>query len=208
MQPISLLTRIVSLSPRTLRLLSSSFNAALHTSHLTLSPTTAESVQHTASYQHGQLPTNERLEMLGQRVLELHVTDVVDRTQPNGDLEGLTRPYLNHDRLAQLGRNIGLQEFTRYTLPAKSSDTGVDRIIVTGFRALIGAIYHDKMVAAIERSNTSSTGRHRRQGIHRRACAVATKCCGREKCTYRARLERLGLHIGITTYVVGKIELI
>lgn len=68
------------------------------------------------SYKHGSVPTNERLETIGRRVLEFYVTDRVDKEQPEGNLLALVRSHLEHIRVAQLGKAMGLEKFVRYTL--------------------------------------------------------------------------------------------
>jgi len=96
------------------------------------------------SYKHGSVPTNERLEMLGRRVLEFYVTDRVDREKPEGDLSVLVKPYLNYIELTRMGKTMGLEKVVRYTLPSSTEVTGINSVITTALHALIGAIYHDK----------------------------------------------------------------
>ena len=59
------------------------------------------------AYEHGGLPTNERLEFLGDSVLGLVVTDTLFRTHPDlpeGQLAKLRAAVVNAKALAGIGR--------------------------------------------------------------------------------------------------------
>src|SRR5262249_57530669 len=63
------------------------------------------------AYEHGGLPTNERLEFLGDSVLGVVVTETLYRTHPDlseGHLAKLRAAVVNARALAGVGRKIGL----------------------------------------------------------------------------------------------------
>ncbi|MBZ5733147.1 ribonuclease III [Nocardioides sp. TRM66260-LWL] len=65
------------------------------------------------AYEHGGLPTNERLEFLGDSVLGVVVTETLYRTHPDlseGRLAKLRAAVVNARALAEVGRAIGLGE--------------------------------------------------------------------------------------------------
>ena len=62
------------------------------------------------SYEHGGLPTNERLEFLGDAVLGLTVTEELYHRHPDrseGDLAKLRASVVNTQALADVGRSLG-----------------------------------------------------------------------------------------------------
>src|SRR5207244_11570325 len=63
------------------------------------------------AYERGGLPTNERLEFLGDAVLGIVVTDQLYKefpNQPEGDLAKMRAALVNMTVLADVGREIGL----------------------------------------------------------------------------------------------------
>jgi dsRNA-specific ribonuclease len=63
------------------------------------------------AYENGGLPTNERLEFLGDSVLGLVVTDTLYRTHPDlpeGQLAKLRAAVVNSRALAEVGRGLDL----------------------------------------------------------------------------------------------------
>ena len=63
------------------------------------------------AYENGGLPTNERLEFLGDSVLGVIITDVLYRTHPTlpeGKLAKLRASVVNMHALAGVGRRMGL----------------------------------------------------------------------------------------------------
>lgn len=99
------------------------------------------------AYEHGGLPTNERLEFLGDSVLGLVVTDTLFRTYPDlpeGQLAKLRAAVVNSRALADIGRSLELGSFVRL---GRGEDTtgGRDKssILADTLEALIGAIYID-----------------------------------------------------------------
>ncbi len=68
------------------------------------------------AYENGGLPTNERLEFLGDSVLGLVVTDTLYRTHPDlpeGQLAKLRAAVVNMRALAEVGRGLDLGAFVR-----------------------------------------------------------------------------------------------
>lgn len=68
------------------------------------------------AYENGGLPTNERLEFLGDSVLGVVVTETLYRTHPDlseGRLAKLRAAVVNARALAQVGREIGLGEHVK-----------------------------------------------------------------------------------------------
>ena len=97
------------------------------------------------SYEHGGIPTNERLEFLGDSVLGIIITDELYRKNPDaqeGQLAKLRAAVVNAKALADVARTIGLGEFL---LLGKGEETtgGRDKssILSDAVEALLGAIY-------------------------------------------------------------------
>lgn len=97
------------------------------------------------AYEHGGLPTNERLEFLGDSVLGLVVTDTLFRTHldlSEGRLAKLRAAVVNARALAQVARTIGLG--THIKLGRGEEATGgrnKPSILSDTVEALIGAVY-------------------------------------------------------------------
>jgi len=103
------------------------------------------------AYENGGLPTNERLEFLGDSVLGIVVTDTLFRRHPDlpeGQLAKLRAAVVNMRALAEVGRAIGLGEFIRL---GKGEETtgGRDKasIVADTVEALLGAVYLDRGLA-------------------------------------------------------------
>ncbi|XKH55966.1 ribonuclease III [Citricoccus nitrophenolicus] len=104
------------------------------------------------SYEQGGLPTNERLEFLGDSVLGFVVTDHLYRTYPDlaeGDLAKMRAAVVSTRALASVARTIGvgpavlLGEGERRTRGADK-----DSILADTMEALIGATYMDQGLPA------------------------------------------------------------
>ena len=97
------------------------------------------------AYENGGLPTNERLEFLGDSVLGVVVTDTLFRTHPDlseGRLAKLRAAVVNARALAQVARAIGLG--THIKLGRGEEATGgrnKSSILSDTVEALIGAVY-------------------------------------------------------------------
>lgn len=91
-------------------------------------------------------PHNERLEFLGDAVLELAVTRHLFDTLPNpeGELTAFRAALVNGDMLSHIGRELGIDEFLLMSR-GESKDTGRARsyLIANAVEAVIGAIYLD-----------------------------------------------------------------
>ena len=90
---------------------------------------------------------NERLEFLGDAVLELVVTDYLYRQYPNkteGEMTAYRAALVNTNTLSEVAHEIGIND---YLLLSKGEKKDVGRarniILADTFEALIGAIYID-----------------------------------------------------------------
>lgn len=94
-----------------------------------------------------QLPHNERLEFLGDAVLELVVTKYLYATYPNpeGELTNWRAALVNAKKLAEIAETIGLNDFLMLSR-GESKDTGRARqyILANTMEALIGAVFLDQ----------------------------------------------------------------
>jgi ribonuclease-3 len=100
------------------------------------------------AYEHGGLPTNERLEFLGDSVLGLVVTDTLYRNHPDlaeGQLAKLRAAVVNMRALAQVGRSLALGTYLRLG-KGEEATGGRDKssILADTLEALIGAVYLDR----------------------------------------------------------------
>lgn len=90
---------------------------------------------------------NERLEFLGDAVLELVSTEFLFNkfpSAPEGELTGIRSALVNYRMLANVGDSIGLGSFVLLSRgEAKGSDKAREAIFANTVEALIGAIYLD-----------------------------------------------------------------
>jgi len=98
---------------------------------------------------------NERLEYLGDAVLELAVTEELYHRFPKkeeGELTALRAALVNFQMLSQLGQEISLDKAVLLSR-GEAKDTGRARQVITAnaFEALIGAIYLDSGYEAAKR---------------------------------------------------------
>jgi ribonuclease III len=100
------------------------------------------------AYEHGGLPTNERLEFLGDSVLGLVVTDELYRSQPDlpeGQLAKLRASVVNMTSLARVARQLGDGGIGAHLLLGRGEETtggrDKDSILADALEALIGAIH-------------------------------------------------------------------
>ena len=99
------------------------------------------------AYEHGGIPTNERLEFLGDSILGQAVTVMLYRENPDleeGDLAKRRASLVSSAALAQIARGIGLGEYLR--LGRGEILTGGREkasILADTVEALIGAVYLD-----------------------------------------------------------------
>ena len=97
------------------------------------------------SYEAGGIPTNERLEFLGDSVLGLIVTDELYKKFPDLDesrLSPLRSGVVNMRALAQIARDLKLGEHLRIG-KGEEATNGRDKnsILADSLEALVGAIY-------------------------------------------------------------------
>jgi ribonuclease-3 len=100
------------------------------------------------AYEHGGLPTNERLEFLGDSVLGLVVTDELYRSQPDlpeGQLAKLRASVVNMTSLAGVARSLGTGGIGPHLLLGRGEETTggreKDSILADALEALIGAVH-------------------------------------------------------------------
>jgi ribonuclease-3 len=100
------------------------------------------------SYENGGLPTNERLEFLGDSVLGLTITEELYHRHPDrseGDLAKLRASIVNTHALADVGRHLSDDGLGFYLLLGKGEENsgGADKssILADGVESLLGAIY-------------------------------------------------------------------
>jgi ribonuclease-3 len=100
------------------------------------------------AYEHGGLPTNERLEFLGDAVLGLTVTDELFHRHPDrseGDLAKLRASVVNTQALADVARKLTDQGLGAYMLLGRgeANTGGADKssILADGVESLLGAVY-------------------------------------------------------------------
>jgi ribonuclease-3 len=91
--------------------------------------------------------SNERLEFLGDAVLDLVVAEYLYKNFPlneEGDLTKFRSILVNKKFLAERAKNLGLQDFLLASFTAKRSITeGYDTILSDAYEALIGAVFMD-----------------------------------------------------------------
>jgi len=94
-----------------------------------------------------RLDQNERLEFLGDAVLELVVTDHLynNFSNPEGELTNWRASLVNKDMLARVSRSIGVEEFLLLSR-GEAKDTGRAReyLLANAMEAIIGAVYLDQ----------------------------------------------------------------
>jgi ribonuclease-3 len=100
------------------------------------------------SYENGGLPTNERLEFLGDAVLGLVVTEELYHRHPDrseGDLAKLRASVVNTQALADVGRHLSEGGLGAHLFLGKGEEHsgGADKssILADGVESLLGAIY-------------------------------------------------------------------
>lgn len=100
------------------------------------------------AYENGGLPTNERLEFLGDAVLGLTITDELYHRHPDrseGDLAKLRASVVNTQALADVARNLSDNGLGVHMLLGRgeANTGGADKssILADGLESLLGAIY-------------------------------------------------------------------
>ena len=97
------------------------------------------------------LPHNERLEFLGDAVLELITTEYLYRnfSNPEGELTNLRSALVNYRLLSEIAKDAGIEEHLLLS-HGEAKDMGRARqvILANALEALIGAIYLDQGIEA------------------------------------------------------------
>jgi len=93
-------------------------------------------------------PHNERLEFLGDAVIELIITEVLFKQfpdKPEGELTSLRAALVNANMLFEISKKIGFNEYIKLSR-GESKDTGRARqyILANTFEAITGAMYLDQ----------------------------------------------------------------
>ena len=92
------------------------------------------------------LPHNERLEFLGDAVLELVATEFLYRnySHSEGELTNFRSALVNYKMLAEIAKRLGLEQYLQMSR-GEAKDTGRARqvILANCIEALIGALYLD-----------------------------------------------------------------
>lgn len=93
-----------------------------------------------------KLEHNERLEFLGDAVLELVVTEYLYKNfkNPEGELTNWRAALVNGEMLAKISKRLGVEEFLLMSR-GEAKDTGRARqyLLANAFEAIVGAIYLD-----------------------------------------------------------------
>jgi ribonuclease-3 len=93
------------------------------------------------------LPHNERLEFLGDAVLELISTELLYRNYDHseGELTNFRSALVNYKMLSDIAKKIGIEQFLQMSR-GEAKDTGRARqvILANAIEALIGALYLDQ----------------------------------------------------------------
>ncbi len=110
-------------------------NAVTHRSYLNEHPSFA-------------LGHNERLEFLGDAVIELAVTEFLYENYPNpeGDLTNWRASLVNADMLGELAKEIGIEEYMLLSRGETKDKQSKARlyILANAFESVVGAIYLDR----------------------------------------------------------------
>ena len=107
------------------------------------------------AYEHGGLPTNERLEFLGDAVLGLVVTESLYAAHPGlseGSLAKLRAGVVNTRALAGVARGLGLGRWLRLGRGEETTG-GRDKnsLLADTMEALIGAVYLERGLPGAQR---------------------------------------------------------
>ncbi len=93
------------------------------------------------------LPHNERLEFLGDAVLELIATEFLytNYPHPEGELTNFRSALVNYRMLSEIARRLDIEQYLMMS-KGESKDTGRARqvILANALEAVIGAIYLDQ----------------------------------------------------------------
>ena len=94
-----------------------------------------------------KLEHNERLEFLGDAVLELVVTEYLYKNfkNPEGELTNWRAALVNGEMLAKISKKLGVEEFLMMSRgEAKDKGRARQYLLANAFEAIVGAIYLDQ----------------------------------------------------------------
>jgi ribonuclease III len=101
-----------------------------------------------------ELDHNERLEFLGDAVLELVVTEYLYNNYPNpeGELTGWRAALVNGEMLASIANDLGVEKYLMMSR-GEAKDTGRARqyLLANAYEAIVGAIYLDQGYDAVKK---------------------------------------------------------
>ncbi|TAK97124.1 ribonuclease III [Patescibacteria group bacterium] len=101
-----------------------------------------------------KLDHNERLEFLGDAVLELVVTEYLyaNHQNPEGELTSWRAALVNGEMLSKIAKDLGVEEFLLMS-KGESKDTGRARtyLLANALEAIIGALYLDQGYEAAQK---------------------------------------------------------
>ncbi len=126
----------------------SSLNERLGLSFSSLSLLTRALTHRSYANEHGEVEDNERLEFLGDAVLDFIVGEWAYHRfpeMPEGDLTKVRSSLVRNERLADFARKLDIASALRLGRGEKSSGGHLkDNLLGSTFEALIGALYLDK----------------------------------------------------------------
>jgi ribonuclease-3 len=96
---------------------------------------------------------NERLEFLGDAVLDLVIARVLFERRPSwteGQLTRVRASLVNKQSLAARARELGLRELVKLGRTEQSSGRDKESILANCFEAVVGAVYLDGGLEAVE----------------------------------------------------------
>ncbi|KAI8061789.1 ribonuclease-III-like-domain-containing protein [Gongronella butleri] len=139
------------------RLLSTrAFNAQEAASKLQLTfktPGILEQALTHRSFQHGNVASNDRLQMLGRSVLRLNATvagtKALGANASRAEIRDYVYQHADNDALASRFEALGLKDGLRFTSVGSSQDAP-NGIKAKAFEAVVGAICHDQGLQAAE----------------------------------------------------------
>jgi len=107
-----------------------------------------------------KLDHNERLEFLGDAVLELIVTEYLYNHYPNpeGDLTNWRASLVNGSNLAKISQKLGIDEFLMMSKGESKDKNSKARqyILANAIEAIIGAIYLDQGLKTVKKFITDN----------------------------------------------------
>ncbi len=99
-------------------------------------------------HKEASLQNNERIEFLGDAVLELIISTHLFKTYPEkseGELTNIRAAVVRTESLAEESRNLGIGEYLRMSKGEKESGgRDKDYLLANTFEAVLGAIYQDQ----------------------------------------------------------------